>query len=107
VPIGHALAGQLHPGDHVGILATFSSPSGDATTTVLARDLAVLDVGRPPSIGDPSQSTIPVTIALPNPRLAARLALANSTAKLDLLRESRRSIGQAIASAQSPTAAAP
>jgi Flp pilus assembly protein CpaB len=107
VPMGHALAGQLHPGDHVGILATFSSPSGAATTTVLARDLAVLDVGQPPSIGDPSQATIPVTIALPNPHLAARLALANSTAKLDLLRESRRSVAQTIASAQSPTAAAP
>jgi Flp pilus assembly protein CpaB len=107
VPIGHALAGDLHPGDHVGILATFSNPTGAATTSVLARDVAVLAVGQAPGIGDPNQAAIPVTIALPNPRLAARLALANSTAKLDLLRESGRSAAQTIASAQSPPSVGP
>ena len=33
----------------------------------------------------PSQATIPVTVALPVPAVSARLALANSVAKIDLL----------------------
>jgi Flp pilus assembly protein CpaB len=107
LPVGHALGGQLRPGDHVSVLATFSSPSGSASTEVLARNLVVLSVGQAPSIGDPNQSTIPVTLALPNARLTARLALANSTAKLDLLRDSRRSASETIPSAQTPTVAGP
>lgn len=100
--VGHALGGGVRAGDHVSVLATFSSLSGAATTQVLARDLTVLSVGQAPSIGDPNQSTIPVTVALPNARLASRLALANSTAKLDLLRDSARSAAETIPPAQSP-----
>jgi len=107
VPAAHALGGQLQPGDHVSVLATFSSATGAATTEALARNLVVLAVGQPPSIGDPNQSTIPVTVALPDPRLSSRLALANSTAKIDLLRDSNRSGGQSIPTAQSPTGSTP
>lgn len=102
VPAAHALGGQLKPGDHVSVLATFSAPSGGATTQALARNLVVLSVGQPPTIGDPNQSTIPVTVSLRDPRVAARLALANSVAKIDLLRESQHS-----PSAEIPTASAP
>jgi Flp pilus assembly protein CpaB len=107
VPAAHALGGQLQPGDHVSVLATFSSATGAATTEALARNLVVLAVGQPPSIGDPNQSTMPVTVALPDPRLSSRLALANSTAKIDLLRDSSRSGGQSIPTAQSPTGSTP
>lgn len=102
VPAAHALGGQLKPGDHVSVLATFGTPNGGATTQALARNLVVLSVGQPPTIGDPNQSTIPVTVSLGDPRLAARLALANSVAKIDLLRDSRHS-----PSAEIPTASAP
>jgi Flp pilus assembly protein CpaB len=107
VPVAHAVGGQLQAGDRVSVLATFSNATGTATTEVLARNLVVLAVGQPPSIGDPNLSTIPVTVALPELRLASRLALANSTAKLDLLRDSNRSGGQSIPPAQSPAGAAP
>lgn len=102
VPAAHALGGQLQPGDHISVLATFSGPTGGARTEALARDLVVLAVGAPPSIGDPNQSTIPVTVALPDPRLASRLALANSTAKIDLLRDSSHSGSAAIPDANTP-----
>ena len=102
VPLAHALGGQLHAGDHVSVLATFSTATGAATTEALARDLVVLAVGQAPSIGDPNASTIPVTVALTDPRLASRLALANSTAKIDLLRDSPQSSRQTIPTAQSP-----
>lgn len=107
VPAAHALGGQLQPGDHVSVLATFSRVSGGASTEALARDLLVLAVGQPPSIGDPNLSTIPVTVALPHPSLASRLALANSSAKIDLLRDADRSGSAAIPTANTPAGTAP
>jgi pilus assembly protein CpaB len=107
VAVAHALGGQLQPGDRVSVLATFSNATGSATTQALARNLVVLAVGRPRSIGDPNQSSIPVTVALPDPRLASRLALANSTAKIDLLRDSSRSASQSIPGAQTPAGSTP
>jgi acyl CoA:acetate/3-ketoacid CoA transferase beta subunit len=53
---------------------------------VIARNLVVLGVGAPPAGIDQASTTVPVTVALPNPSLASQLALANSVAKLDLLR---------------------
>ena len=107
LPVAHALGGQLQPGDHVSVLATFSGATGGATTKALARNLVVLAVGQAPSIGDPNQSTIPVTVALPDPRLASRLALANSIAKLDLLRDSTQSDTAAIPTATAPGGSSP
>ena len=88
VPALHALAGSLQPGDRVSVLATYGSGSGQARTRPIARGLGVLAVGAPPSGLDSSAALIPVTLALPDPSLASALALANSDAKLDLLRES-------------------
>jgi Flp pilus assembly protein CpaB len=107
VPAAHALGGQLRAGDHISVIATFTGTTGNARTEALARDLVVLTVGAPPSIGDPNQSTIPVTVALPDTRLAARLALANSTAKIDLLRDSSRSGATAIPTATTPGGTSP
>ena len=102
VPAEHALGGQLQPGDRVAVLATFTTQSGGATTRTLARQLLVLAVGQLPHLGDPSQTTIPVTLALPAPALASRLALANSVAKIDLLRESPAEGVAPIPAASSP-----
>ncbi len=98
----HALGGQLEPGERVAVLATFTSPSGVATTRPLARRLLVLAVGQLPRLGDPSQTTIPVTVALPTASLASRLALANSVAKIDLLRESPGGSAAPIPAATAP-----
>jgi hypothetical protein len=44
-------------------------------------------VSSPAGVGDPSQVTVSVTVAVPNESVVTQLALANSVAKLDLLRE--------------------
>jgi Flp pilus assembly protein CpaB len=90
VPALHALAGALQQGDRVTVLATYGSGSGQARARPIARGLEVLAVGTPPSGIDSSAASTPVTLALPDPSLASALALANSDAKLDLLRESGR-----------------
>jgi Flp pilus assembly protein CpaB len=101
----HALGGELEPGDRVSVLATFTTPSGGARTRALARHLLVLAVGQLPRLGDPSQTTIPVTVALPAPAVASRLALANSVAKLDLLLESTAASATPIPDATPPAGA--
>jgi len=83
----HAVGGDLQAGDRVSVLATFTSPTGTATTRVVARALTVLSVGQAPTGLDPASATVPVTVALPNPAVASQLALANNVAKIDLLRD--------------------
>lgn len=83
----HALGGNLAVGDRVSVLATFTNQAGGASARVLARNLVVLAVGSPPAGIDQASATVAVTVALPNPSLASQLALANSVAKLDLLRD--------------------
>jgi len=87
VPALHALGGNLAVGDRVSVLATFTNQAGGATARVIARNLVVLGIGAPPAGIDQASATVPVTVALPNPSLASQLALANSVAKIDLLRE--------------------
>jgi Flp pilus assembly protein CpaB len=101
LPVLHALAGELRPGDRVTVLATYSTSGGQAVTHAVARNLVVIAVGRASGFAASSQ-TIPVTVALPDPSLASALALANEAGKLDLLREG--SSGQA---APIPPASAP
>ncbi len=90
VPALRALGGSLRPGDRVTVLATFESGAG-ARARALARGLRVLTIGVPPEGLDRSSASIPVTVALPNPTLAAGLALANTEGKIDLLREGGKS----------------
>jgi Flp pilus assembly protein CpaB len=101
VPVLHALAGQLAPGDRVTVLATFTGANGQAQTRAVARNLEVLAVGSASGF-DASTQTIPVTIALPNPSLASALALANEAGKLDLLRESGAAAGAPIPNVSAP-----
>lgn len=86
VPALHALGGELRPGDRVTVLATFGGGTGSRARAI-ARGLRVLTVGEPPETLDSASATIPITVALPDPTLAAGLALANSEGKIDLLRE--------------------
>ncbi|HWQ23985.1 MAG TPA: Flp pilus assembly protein CpaB [Gaiellaceae bacterium] len=86
VPVLHALGGELRPGDRVTVLATFRGGSA-ARARAIARGLRVLAVGDTPETLDAASATIPVTVALPDPTLAAGLALANAEGKIDLLRE--------------------
>lgn len=86
VPALRALGGELRPGDRVTVLATFGGGTGSRARAI-ARGLRVLTVGEAPEGLDAASATIPVTVALSNPALAAGLALANSEGKIDLLRE--------------------
>src|SRR6266542_2847321 len=76
--------------------------AGDGRTMaalVPARELEALSVGSAPSGIDSAAASVPITLALPDPSLASALALANSDAKLDLLRESGRARAAPIPSA--------
>lgn len=86
VPVMRALGGSIRAGDRVTVLATFESGAG-ARARAIARSLRVLEVGVAPTGFDASSASIPVTVALPDPSVAAALALANSEGKIDLLRE--------------------
>jgi Flp pilus assembly protein CpaB len=89
VPLLHALAGELRPGDRVTVLATYTDPGGRAQTRAIGRDLDVIAVGSASGFTAGAQA-IPVTVALPDPSLASALALANEAGKLDLLRQGAR-----------------
>ena len=102
----HALGGSLAVGDRVTVLATFTSANGQATARVLARNLTVLSVGEPAAGVDASSTTVPVTVALPNPSIASELALANSVGKIDLLRDGTNTTA-AIPNVSVGTGAAP
>ena len=86
VPALRALGGSLRPGDRVTVLATFESGAG-ARARAVARGLRVLAVGLPPEGLARASASVPVTVALTDPSVAAALALANSEGKIDLLRE--------------------
>ena len=101
VPVLHALAGSLTPGDRVTVLATYTPTNGQAVTRPVARNLEVLAVGAASGFDSASQ-TIPVTVALPDPSLASALALANEAGKLDLLREAGTGSAAAIPAATAP-----
>lgn len=101
VPVLHALAGGLVPGDKVTVLATFTTVAGQSVTRAIARGLQVLSVGQASGF-DASSQTVPITVALPNPSLASQLALANEAGKIDLLREGAGAQTAAIPQASAP-----
>jgi Flp pilus assembly protein CpaB len=104
VPLLHALAGGLVPGDRVTVLATYTSASGQTVTRPVARNLEVLAVGAASGF-DAASQTIPVTVALPEAGLASALALANEAGKLDLLREAGAGAAAPIPAATAPASA--
>ena len=89
VPALRALPGTLRPGDRVTVLATFQQGTG-ARARAVARGLRVLSVGAAPEGLARASASLPVTVALTDPSLAAGLALANSEGSIDLVREGTR-----------------
>ncbi|MGH2942637.1 MAG: Flp pilus assembly protein CpaB [Solirubrobacteraceae bacterium] len=89
IPAVHALAGALQPGDRVTVLATFGAGTGQARSLPIARGVQVLDVDATPASADQASATVPITLALPDPSIASKLALAANDGKLDLLREGK------------------
>ena len=98
VPALRALGSSLRPGDRVTVLATFESGTG-AQARAIARGLRVLTVGRAPDGLDATTASVPVTVALSDPSIAAALALANSEGKIDLLRDGGKASPAPIPSA--------
>ncbi len=82
-----AVDGGLMPGDLVHVVATLGSGQ-DATTTVILRDVTVMDVARS---GDPGLSAFrqTVTLALENTDEAVALASAADTGEVTLVRVNR------------------
>jgi Flp pilus assembly protein CpaB len=89
VPALHALGGALQPGDRVTVLATFGAGTGKARSLPVARSVQVLAVGGTPASADQASAMVPVTLALSDPSIASKLALAGNDGKLDLLREGK------------------
>jgi Flp pilus assembly protein CpaB len=86
VPALRAVRGALRSGDRVTVLATFDT-GASTQARAIARGLRVVTVGAAPEGLDRASASIPVTVALSDPSLAAGLALANTEGKIDLLRE--------------------
>ena len=74
---------------------------------MIARHLVVLAVGQPPAGIDQSSTTVPVTVALPDPGVASELALANSVGKIDLLRDGSNAAAVIPPAATSSNGSAP
>jgi len=87
VPEFDVIGASLQPGETVTVLATFGAGSPGASTRPVARALQIVSVGEAPANADPSTATVPVSVAVSNPSIASALALANESAKLDLLLE--------------------
>lgn len=82
--------GALQVGDRVTVLATYGAGSGNARTRAIARDLQVLGLGSANGALDRATATVPVVLAVPDPSIAADLALSNDAARVSLMVEGRR-----------------
>jgi pilus assembly protein CpaB len=79
------VAGFLYPGSHVDVVATYSLPSGQVTTTVL-QDVEVLSTGtsiEPDPQGKPQ--TVNVVTLLLNPENSQKLLLASSQGSIQFV----------------------
>lgn len=85
VPVSpeHAVGGGLRQGDRVDVFATFDAGSDRARTTLLVRDVEVLDVVEAGGLVMGEEAVVGLTVAVTPPE-AARLAFAIRTAELDV-----------------------
>ena len=85
VPPEHAVGGALRPGDRVNVFATFDSADVRARTTLVARDVEVLDVVTAGGVVTGGESFTGVTVAV-SPAQAGTVALAIRAAEIDIAR---------------------
>jgi Flp pilus assembly protein CpaB len=79
----HAVGGRLRAGDRVDVFGTFDSGSDRARTSLLVRDVEVLDLVEAGGIVTGDEAIVGLTVAV-SPQEAARLAFAIRTAELDV-----------------------
>lgn len=79
----HAVGGGIRTGDRVAVYATFDAGSDRARTTLLVRDVEVLDVVEAGGLVTGEEAVVGLTVAVA-PAEAARLAFAIRTADLDV-----------------------
>ncbi|HEX2295189.1 MAG TPA: Flp pilus assembly protein CpaB [Actinomycetota bacterium] len=79
----HAVGGRLRPGDRVDVYATFDSGDVRARTSLLVREVEVLDVVSTGGLVVGEEAVVGVTVAV-TPSEATRLAFAIRTAELDV-----------------------
>jgi Flp pilus assembly protein CpaB len=81
----HALGGELRPGDHIDVFATFNSQDLRARTTLLVSEVEVLDLVSSGGLVLDGEAVVGVTVAL-SPDEAAKVAFAVRTAEIDIVR---------------------
>lgn len=81
----HAVGGDLRSGDRVDIYATFDPGDARARTTLLARDVQIIEVVTAGGFALEEEALVGLTVSV-SPDEAARLAFAIRTAELDVVR---------------------
>ena len=81
----HAVGGALRSGDRVDIYATFDPGDARARTTLLARDVQIVDLVTAGGFALDEEAFVGLTVSV-SPEEATRLAFAIRTAELDVVR---------------------
>lgn len=81
----HAVGGDLRAGDRVDIYATFDPGDARARTTLLARDIEIVDVVTAGGFAIEEEALVGVTVSV-SPVEVTRLAFAIRTGEIDLVR---------------------
>lgn len=81
----HAVGGELRAGDRVDIFATFDPGDVRARTTLLARDIEILNVVTAGGFALDEEAAVGITVAV-SPDEAVRLAFAIRTGEIDVVR---------------------
>lgn len=81
----HAVGGNLRSGDRVDIYATFDPGDARARTTLLARDVQIVEVVTAGGFALDEEALVGLTVSV-SPEEATRLAFAIRTAEIDVVR---------------------
>lgn len=81
----HAVGGDLRAGDRVDVYATFDPGDARARTTLLARDIEIVEVVTAGGFALDEEAVIGLTVSV-SPEEATRLAFAIRTAEIDVVR---------------------
>ena len=81
----HAVGGELRPGDRVDVYATFSSGDVRARTSLIARDIEIIDLVRSAALTLDETALVGVTVGVSSED-AARLAFAIRTGEVDIVK---------------------